>query len=139
MGNQHQKIFFSKENYLFFIRKMRKYLLPVSDILAWCLMPNHFHFLIAANKNTCKQAEKQKLNISQFSENLRLLLSQYTQAINKEQNLSGSLFRQNKIQNQNACIKQTKKTISLPVLITYTEIPMIPTCFKYCKLAIFFI
>jgi len=67
-------------------------------------MPNHFHFLISANKNTCKQAEKQKLKISQFSENLRLLLSQYTQAINKEQNLSGSLFRQN---TKSKCLYQT--------------------------------
>ncbi|NOZ33693.1 MAG: transposase [Chlorobi bacterium] len=94
-GNQYQKIFFSHENYLFFIQKIRKYLMPVSDILAWCLMPNHFHIMIAANDRTIKQAEKRKQEASQFSENLRLLLSQYSQAINKQENLSGSLFRQN--------------------------------------------
>ncbi len=95
MGNQKQKIFFTQENYLFFIRKIRKYLMPVCDILAWCLMPNHFHIMIVANDNTAKQAIKQKHEVSQFSENLRILLSQYSQAINKQENLSGSLFRQN--------------------------------------------
>lgn len=69
--------------------------MPVCDILAWCLMPNHFHLMIVANKKTIKQAEKRKTVVSQFSENLRIVLSQYTKAINKQRNLSGSLFRQN--------------------------------------------
>ena len=69
--------------------------MPVSDILAWCLMPNHFHIMIAANDKTKKQALNRKNKTSQFSENLRLMLSQYTKAVNKQENLSGSLFRQN--------------------------------------------
>ena len=103
IGNQNQKIFFSQENYLFFIRKIRKYLFPVCDILAWSLMPNHFHIMIAANNYTVKQAKNRKQEISQFSENLRILLSQYSQAINKQQNLSGSLFRQN---TKSKCLHQ---------------------------------
>ena len=83
---------------------MRKYLKPVSDILAWCLMPNHFHIMIAANSETIKQAAKRKQEVSQFSENLRLMLSQYSQAINKQENLSGSLFRQN---TKSKCLYQT--------------------------------
>ena len=45
-GNNSQKIFFNRENYLFFIKKIRKYLLPYCDILSWCLMPNHFYIMV---------------------------------------------------------------------------------------------
>ncbi|GAB1417503.1 hypothetical protein MASR2M12_02680 [Bacteroidales bacterium] len=45
-GNNRQQIFFERENYLFFLRKMRVYLLPYCNIIAYCLMPNHFHWLI---------------------------------------------------------------------------------------------
>jgi len=44
-GNNHQKIFFTDENYQFFLWKMRAYLRPFGDLVAWCLMPNHFHWL----------------------------------------------------------------------------------------------
>ncbi len=45
-GNNRQPIFFTRENYEFFIRKVRTHLLPYVDVLAWCLMPNHFHFMV---------------------------------------------------------------------------------------------
>ncbi|MFA5463901.1 MAG: hypothetical protein WC265_07490, partial [Dysgonamonadaceae bacterium] len=45
-GNNRQRIFFREENYTFFLQKMKKYLLPYCDILAWCLMPNHFHWMV---------------------------------------------------------------------------------------------
>jgi len=35
-GNNRQKIFFSRENYLFFLNKIKKHILPHADILAWC-------------------------------------------------------------------------------------------------------
>ncbi len=45
-GNNRQQIFFSHENYIFFLKKLKKHILPHADILAWCLMPNHFHLMI---------------------------------------------------------------------------------------------
>ena len=45
-GNNRQRIYYSRENYLFFIRKIRTHILPFADILAWCLMPNHFHLMV---------------------------------------------------------------------------------------------
>ena len=45
-GNNRQQIFFDRENYLFFLQKMNDYLLPYCDIMAWCLMPNHFHWMV---------------------------------------------------------------------------------------------
>ena len=43
-GNNQRQVFFSEENYLFFLWKMRAYLLPFGDLISWCLMPNHFHW-----------------------------------------------------------------------------------------------
>lgn len=45
-GNNHQKIFYNRDNYGFFLQKMNDYLLPYCDVLAWCLMPNHFHWMV---------------------------------------------------------------------------------------------
>ena len=49
-GNNSQTLFFNHENYLFFLEKIRKHILPHADILAWCLMPNHFHLMISVNR-----------------------------------------------------------------------------------------
>ncbi len=49
-GNNSQMVFFNRENYLFFLEKIRKYIMPYADILAWCLMPNHFHLMISVNR-----------------------------------------------------------------------------------------
>ncbi|MBE9488697.1 MAG: transposase [Bacteroidetes bacterium] len=45
-GNNQREIFFKRENYLFFLKKIETYILPYTDILAWCLMPNHFHLMV---------------------------------------------------------------------------------------------
>ncbi|MDD3490054.1 MAG: hypothetical protein PHR62_09250 [Paludibacter sp.] len=45
-GNNRQKIFYNRDNYLYFLQKMNDYLLPYCDVLAWCLMPNHFHWMV---------------------------------------------------------------------------------------------
>lgn len=91
-GNDKQKIFFKDENYFFFLRKMRKLLLPNCELLAYCLMPNHFHFLIYANERTVAFDEK---NRNAFSEAIRKLLSQYAKAVNIQQGRTSSLFQQN--------------------------------------------
>jgi putative transposase len=45
-GNNSQTIFYTRENYLFFLEKLRVHILSHADVLAWCLMPNHFHLMI---------------------------------------------------------------------------------------------
>ncbi|MGB1217499.1 MAG: transposase, partial [Saprospiraceae bacterium] len=86
-GNNKQTIFFNDENYLFFLKKMRKYLLPHCEVLAYCLMPNHFHWLVWV-KEAESISPKRSLN-----EDIGTMLSSYTRAINKRENRSGSLFR----------------------------------------------
>lgn len=45
-GNNRQRIFFKHENYLFFLKKAREYVSPYADFLCYCLMPNHFDWLV---------------------------------------------------------------------------------------------
>jgi len=45
-GNNQVKIFFANKNYNYLLNKVKKYCLPHLDIIAFCLMPNHFHFLV---------------------------------------------------------------------------------------------
>ena len=45
-GNNRQPIFFQERNYYFFLEKMKTHLLPYGDIIAYCLMPNHFPLAI---------------------------------------------------------------------------------------------
>jgi putative transposase len=56
-GNNKQPIFFKPDNYIFFLKKMRQQLLPVADIIAYCLMPNHFHLIILANESSIRERE----------------------------------------------------------------------------------
>ncbi len=45
-ANGFEKLFLSDENYRYFLRQYVKYIEPVAITYAWCLLPNHFHFLI---------------------------------------------------------------------------------------------
>jgi putative transposase len=92
-GNNRQKIFFNRENYLFFLNKIRTYILPYSDILAWCLMPNHFHLMVFVRRTEAFApsegfGKKRTINFS-----IGIMLRSYTNAINMQENRSGALFR----------------------------------------------
>ncbi len=118
MGNNSTQIFFNNENYLFLLRKIRKEIKPISEILSYCLMPNHFHFMIMATSKSCEE-NKQRIQI--LSRKIGTLQSSYTQAINKQQNSTGSLFR------------QKTKAKDLREYITYPRIKneYINQCFAY--------
>ena len=93
-GNNKQAIFFNEGNYIYFLKKMRKYIMPHCDILAYVLMPNHFHFLIHADERTEKQLAHLPITKNVLSEGVRLLLSSYTKGINKQEGRIGNLIQQ---------------------------------------------
>lgn len=94
-GNNQQQIFFFPKNYIYLLLKVRKFLLPYCDILSYCLMPNHFHFLISSDPRTIMSKSIGGQNRNVLSEGIRNLLQTYTKAINKQNNTTGSLFQQN--------------------------------------------
>lgn len=93
-GNNRQPIFIRPWNYPYFIKGMERYLVPYCDLLAWCLMPNHFHFLVHANENSTPIIKDGSFERQRFSQAIKQLLSSYTKAVNKQENRTGSLFQQ---------------------------------------------
>ncbi|WP_445665227.1 hypothetical protein [Fodinibius sp. AD559] len=45
-GNAEDLIFREDTNYAFFLKRYQKYIPPIADTFAYCLMPNHFHFMV---------------------------------------------------------------------------------------------
>lgn len=96
-GNNKQQIFFTRSNYLYFIGKMRQSLAGNCDILAYCLMPNHFHLLLRPNDQGCGLAKGGGLVTTTqqvLSRKIATIQSSYTQALQKQESFKGSLFQQ---------------------------------------------
>lgn len=87
-------LFNSSKDYLNFLKKIRLLILPKCELLAYSLMPNHFHFLVLATEKSSEPYSLGYLRSNQLSNAIRLLLSQYAQDYNTINNRSGSLFRQ---------------------------------------------
>ncbi len=86
-------LFYREKNYGYFLQKFDKYLSPFVEVFAYCLMPNHFHFLIrikTADQNLT--GFKNLLGLNKVQDQIRLLLMSYSKAINKQQERTGSLF-----------------------------------------------
>ena len=45
-GNNKEHIFKKDDNYFYFLTLVRKHLLSICNIYSYCLLPNHFHFII---------------------------------------------------------------------------------------------
>jgi putative transposase len=106
-ANGAENFFREVESYGYFLRQWEKYIQPIAHSLAYCLMANHFHFLIKVKEEKelilggCKTL--QGLNASKSCKALEALEKQislpfsnffngYTQAYNKKYKRKGSLF-----------------------------------------------
>jgi putative transposase len=106
-GNNQRKIFLDRENFLFFLTKINKYILPYADILAWCLMPNHFHLMVLVNElekeindndgnmNRLIASQTKVSNKSRsLNDSIAIMLRSYTRAFNNMHGFTGKLFRE---------------------------------------------
>jgi REP element-mobilizing transposase RayT len=73
-------LFRKEDNYRFFLSKVEMYLQTSAEILAYCLMPNHYHLLI-------------KLMDSNLSRSMQQLALSYVVSFNRVYNRSGHLFQ----------------------------------------------
>lgn len=80
-GINGTNIFNSNENKTFFLSQLSKYLIDKISIFAFCLMDNHFHFVV-------RLKEEEKIVTQAFSN----FFNSYAKAFNKENNRTGSLF-----------------------------------------------
>jgi len=93
-GNDRQNIFFEDRNYHFFLNKLKANTQGLCDILAYCLMPNHFHILIYLSEESDGLKNMANQNQQILVRKIGTVLSSYSQAINKQESKSGSLFQQ---------------------------------------------
>jgi putative transposase len=100
-GNNKETIFIEEKNYNYFLNLLKKYVLPIADIYAYCLLKNHFHILLKI-KDIEKLPEKYKSKVHVPFSNL---FNTYTKSINKAYDRTGSLFQEhlkrNKINDEN--------------------------------------
>jgi putative transposase len=103
-GINKNLIFFRPENYIYFLSLWKKYLMDYTQVLSYCLLPNHFHLLVKlADKIVLKDGKSEDYEVIEdenkigeiISEKLRRLFISYSQAINRQENRSGSLFTRN--------------------------------------------
>lgn len=88
-GNAKDLIFRETENYRYFLDKLLKYIIPIAEIYAYCLLPNHFHLLLRfKNLDSISDEDQHKYLMKQSSN----LLNGYAKAYNKKYNRKGALF-----------------------------------------------
>src|SRR5258708_25638612 len=80
-GNNRAPIFFEQENYFFFLRQLREYVVQEdAHVIAYVLMPNHYHLLVQARTDRLSHA-------------MQLFGISYTKAINKRFDRVGAVFQ----------------------------------------------
>jgi len=119
-GNNFENVFFSQENYTYFLKRYQYFTVDILETYAYCLLPNHFHLLVRVKDaddlyNSLEylpsldeekiEKWKRKFDASKFvSEQFRRLMVSYSMSINVQEERSGSLFLKNfkriRIENQ---------------------------------------
>ena len=90
-GNDRGRVFYERDNSLFFLRRVQEYLVPVVDVVAYCLMPTHYHLLVGV-KQAFAPAEPSEVSAGVSTAMMRLGVS-HTKAINKRYDRVGALFQ----------------------------------------------
>jgi putative transposase len=81
-GVDKNPIFFNSENYLYCLHLVKRYKARYGiSVIAYCLMPNHYHLLLRQDGD---------IPIYRF---INALFNSYVQAVNRQQNRRGTLFQ----------------------------------------------
>jgi REP element-mobilizing transposase RayT len=92
-GINRENIYRGQNDYLDFIRKYPLYLKDIVETLAYCLLKNHFHFLVYINENVIVQRKDGKGDIKlNASKQFGHFFNSYAQTFNNKYNRTGSLF-----------------------------------------------
>jgi len=106
-GNNRQTVFFERDNYLYFLKGVKKYLCNSLEILVYSLMPTHYHILGRVRAAPPQTSEVFKTSevlggddetwSMQVSKQVSLAMQKfgisYTKAINKRFSRVGALFQ----------------------------------------------
>lgn len=105
-GNNGENIFYETKNYTYFLQKWAKHIEPIAETYAYCLLKNHFHFLIKIrDKETLmkhiyanypiEKAKKIENDLSRYlSYQFAHCFNGYAQAMNKGYKRTGCFFEE---------------------------------------------
>ena len=80
-GANREPIFLNSDNYRYCLQLVKKYHHDYgATIIAYCLMPNHYHFVIRQETNR------------PLSDFVKVVFNAYVQALNRQKNRTGALF-----------------------------------------------
>jgi len=124
-GNTKQTVFFTEANYIYFLTKIKTEWKKYCDVLCYCLMPNHFHFMLVPNEEGCKHIilAGKGTHMQNLSKTIGKTLSSYTKAINIQNKITGNLFQ-----------KKTKAKLVTEenmILDRFSNHDYLLTCFYY--------
>jgi len=109
-ANGFENLFKSDENYRYFLERYEHFIPAIADTLAYCLMPNHIHFLVLIKTELAIESFFQDLqgfkNLGgldsglvrgleiekRISQQFSNLFNSYAQSFNKMYDRKGSLF-----------------------------------------------
>jgi putative transposase len=103
-GINRCNLFYTNDNYRHFLRLYEKYIDPIADTFAWVLLRNHFHLLVRIKEKSEININSLPLPVKADSKNYERslkemhmyfsdLFNSYSQAINKQERRTGSLFQ----------------------------------------------
>ena len=90
-GNNKENIFIENENYYYFLKLWKKHINPIADTYAYCLLKNHFHFLVKI-----KEVEENKESLSRMNkaeQQFSNLFNAYTKAFKRDMKEQESYFK----------------------------------------------
>ena len=90
-GINKQPIFFQEDNYVYFLQLFKKYLGAHVKVLAYCLMPNHFHFFLRIEHQEALCSQVTNLNVVEKA--FKDFFISYAKAVNKRYDRTGGLFQ----------------------------------------------
>ena len=96
-GVNHATIFRGDENYRYFLSLYIHHIEPVAETYAYCLLPNHFHFLIRTRTAEGQRAYRQAIQVGLArclppSQAFSNLFNAYVRAYNRRYQRTGGLF-----------------------------------------------
>ncbi len=91
-GINRENVFFEERNYAYFLERYAHHLTHYFDTYAYCLLPNHFHFLVRVK--AFEEIDACTVVMTTPSQKFANFLNAYAKAINKSYDRTGSLFQQ---------------------------------------------
>ncbi len=91
-GNNKEKLFHEHSDYSYFLQLYKKYIHEIANVFCYCLMPNHFHFLIRIKESD--EIFSNELKNKPFSQSFSNYFNAYSKYFNHKYSRTGSLFQE---------------------------------------------